>query len=220
MDEPSNPLFKKDLYRVPGWSILLFLTAAAAIVVPLVWLLPQKTMLGMLTAFFGAGLAASIIAVLPLGPNAGLVALGFRPVGWRPIALGVVVTTLLSFGVSQLGIQPEGVKQVTDSVRDLAVLLPTLLVLAVLAPLVEELVFRGLLYGWLAGRWGHLIAFLLSSLAFAAAHYEPAHILLVAPLGLWFGWLRWRTNSLVPSIVAHVINNGVAVAGAALLGGS
>jgi membrane protease YdiL (CAAX protease family) len=27
-------------------------------------------------------------------------------------------------------------------------------VLAVLAPLVEELVFRGLLYGWIAGRWG------------------------------------------------------------------
>ncbi|TAJ25365.1 MAG: CPBP family intramembrane metalloprotease [Reyranella sp.] len=220
VDEPSNPLFQKDLYRVPGWSILLFLTAAAAIVVPAVWLLPEKTMLPMLTAFFGAGLVASAIAVLPLGPRAGLQALGFRAVGWRPIVLGVVVTTLLSFAVSQLGIQPEGVKQVTAQVRDPAVLVPTLLVLAILAPLVEELVFRGLLYGWVAGRWGGLAAFLVSSVAFAAAHAEPAHIFLVAPLGLWFGWLRWRTGSLVPSIAAHMINNGIAVAGAAFLGGS
>ncbi len=220
MDESSNHLFQKDLYRVPGWSLLLFLAAGVAIGLPAVWLLPEKTMLLLLAAFFGTGLVAVAIAVAPLGLSVGLQALGFRPVGWRLVVLGVVVTTILSFAVSQLGIQPQGVRRVTDQMRDPAVLAPTLLVLAVLAPLVEELVFRGLLYGWLAGRWGHLVAFLVSSLAFAAAHYEPAHILLVAPLGLWFGWLRWRTNSLVPSIVAHVINNGVAVAGAALLGGS
>ena len=84
--------------------------------------------------------------------------------------------------------------------------------MAVLAPLVEELVFRGLLYGWLAGRWGTVAAWIVSSLAFAAAHVEPAHIILVLPLGLWFGWLRRRTNSLWPSLVAHMVNNGFAVA--------
>jgi membrane protease YdiL (CAAX protease family) len=219
VDEPAKSLFQKDLYPIPGWSVLLFLAAGAAIGLPAVWLLPEKTILLLLATFFGTGLVAVAIAVSPLGLPAGLQALGFRAVGWRPVVLGVVVTTLLSFAVSQLGIQPEGVRQVTAQVRDPAVLVPTLLVLAILAPLVEELVFRGLLYGWLAGRWGHLAAFLMSSLAFAAAHYEPAHVVLVAPLGLWFGWLRWRTNSLVPSIVAHVINNGIAVTGAAFLGG-
>ena len=89
--------------------------------------------------------------------------------------------------------------------------------MAGLAPLVEELVFRGLLYGWLAGRWGTTVAWLVSSLAFAAAHIEPAHAILVLPLGLWFGWLRRRTGSLWPSLVAHMANNGLAVAAAAYL---
>ena len=52
---------------------------------------------------------------------------------------------------------------------------------------------------------------------FAAAHIEPAHALLVLPLGLWFGWLRQRTDSLWPSLVAHIVNNGLAVVAAALI---
>jgi hypothetical protein len=59
----------------------------------------------------------------------------------------------------------------------------------------------------------------VSSLAFAAAHAEPAHIILVLPLGLWFGWLRRRTYSLWPSLAAHVFNNGLAVVAAAFLDG-
>ena len=93
----------------------------------------------------------------------------------------------------------------------------SLLAMAGLAPLVEELIFRGLLYGWLAGRWGTLIAWLVSSLAFAAAHIEWKHIILVLPLGLWFGWLRRRTGSLWPSLVSHIVNNGIAVTAAAYL---
>jgi uncharacterized protein len=131
----------------------------------------------------------------------------------------VLATTAISFAVSQIGLRPEGVRQVTDTARGPAGLLPLLAILAVLAPLAEELVFRGLLYGWLAGRWGGRVAVLASSLAFAVAHVEPAHAILVLPLGLWFGWLRWRTGSLVPSIVAHIVNNGVAVAGAVFLAG-
>jgi membrane protease YdiL (CAAX protease family) len=216
----SNPLFQKDLYPVPGWSVLTFLGFGALIGGMAIWLLPDRSLLPLLSAFFGTGLVAVLISVSPLGLADGARALGLRPVGWRPVVLGVVGTTILSFAVSQIGVQPEGVRQVTDSVRDPAVLIPTLLVLAVLAPVVEELVFRGLLYGWVAGRWGPLPAFVVSSLAFAAAHAEPAHIVLVLPLGFWFGWLRWRTNSLWPTLITHMINNAFAVLGAAYLAGS
>ncbi len=216
----SNPLFRKDLYPVPGWSVLTFLGFGALIGGMAIWLLPDRSLLPLLSAFFGTGLVAVLISVSPLGLADGARALGLRPVGWRPVVLGVVGTTILSFAVSQIGVQPEGVRQVTDSVRDPAVLIPTLLVLAVLAPVVEELVFRGLLYGWVAGRWGPLPAFVVSSLVFAAAHAEPAHIVLVLPLGFWFGWLRWRTNSLWPTLITHMINNAFAVLGAAYLAGS
>ncbi len=216
MNEPANPLNDKDSQRLPGWSMLIFVVVAPLIGLVVFWLLPDRSNLLVLSAFFGTGLLALLFAVLPLGRNAPA-ALGLRPVGWRPVVFAVLGTTVLSFAVSQLGPQPEGVKQVTEGIQGTARVLQTLAVLGLLAPIVEELVFRGLFYGWLAGRWNNLVAFVLSSLAFAAAHTEPLHILLVLPLGFWFGWLRWRTGSLVPTIVAHIINNTIAVSAAAFL---
>lgn len=216
MDEPANLLNDKDSSRLPGWSMLTFVVVAPLIGLLVFWLLPERSNLLVLSAFFGTCLLALVIAVLPLGRNAPA-ALGLRPVGWRPVVFAVLGTTVLSFAVSQLGPQPEGVKQVTEGIQGTARILQTLAVLGLLAPIVEELVFRGLLYGWLAGRWSNLVAFVLSSLAFAAAHTEPLHILLVLPLGFWFGWLRWRTGSLVPTIVAHIINNTIAVSAASFL---
>jgi hypothetical protein len=218
LDDPANPLIDNNSQRLPGWSVLAFLVAAPLFGLVAFWILPERTNLSVLATFFAVGLLGIAVAVLPLGRNAPA-ALGLRPVGWRPVVLAVVGTTILSFVVSQLGPQPEGVRQVTEGIQGVRAL-QTLAVLGFLAPLAEELVFRGLLYGWLAGRWSNLVAFVVSSLAFAAAHTEPVHILLVLPLGFWFGWLRWRTGSLVPTIVAHMINNTIAVAAAAFLGGS
>jgi uncharacterized protein len=215
LDGLPNPLIDNTSQRLPGWSMLAFLVAAPLIGAVAIWLLPERTNLSVLAAFFTAGLLGVAVAVLPLGRNAPA-ALGFRPVGWRTLVLAVLGTTVLSFVVSQLGPQPEGVKQVTEGIEGTRAL-QTLAVLGLLAPITEELAFRGMLYGWLAGRWSNLVAFVLSSLAFAAAHTEPVHILLVLPLGFWFGFLRWRTGSLVPTIVAHIINNTIAVAAATFL---
>ena len=212
----SNPLIQQDFSTVRGWTVLIFLPVFAALLVPAVWLARDYGTLAVITAFFAAGLLAVLVVVAPMG-WAALPALGFRPVGWRPVVLGVLVTEVLSVAVSHLGIEPEGMKQVFEIVRDLHQLGLSLLLLAVLAPLVEELVFRGLLYGWLAGRWGAIVAWIVSSVAFAAAHFEPAHIVLVLPLGLWFGWLRRRTDSLWPSLVSHMVNNSLAIAAAAYL---
>ncbi len=212
----SNPLNPNDSVRLPGWVLLFFVAALAVIGPPVFWLLPERTMPVLLTAFFGVGLVSVLLAVAPLGAAA-LPALGLRRVGARTLAVAVGVTMLVSFAASQLGQTPEGVREVTDMARRPAELLPLLAILSLLAPLVEELVFRGLLFGWVAGRWNGFAAFIVSSLAFAAAHVELAHIVMVLPLGLWFGWLRWRTGSLVPSLVAHVVNNGIAVIAAVFL---
>ena len=174
-------------------------------------------MLQLLTAFFVSGGIATLVAVAPLGRDA-MPALGFRWVGWRPMILAALGTMALSIFVSQLGPSPEGIKDAMRVVNEPRLFLPSLFVLAVLAPLVEELIFRGLLYGWIEGRWGSRAAVALSTAAFALAHIEPAHIVLVAPLGLLFGWLRWRTDSILPSLFAHVANNSMAVMAAAMLG--
>lgn len=216
MPTDHNPLIYKETRSIGGREIILFLVALPLFGVPAVWLLPDRSLVGLIGLFFGIGLLAVVVAVAPLG-FAALPALGFRAVGWRPVLLGTLGTAAVSIAVSQIGLEPQGVKQVMKIAHGPSALLIILALLAGLAPLVEELIFRGLLYGWLVGRWGAGIAVIGSSLAFAAAHVELAHVILVLPLGLMFGWLRWRSGSLWPSLVAHMANNGLAVAGAAYL---
>jgi membrane protease YdiL (CAAX protease family) len=208
-------LIQNDSRPISGWSILVFLVVLPLLLAPAVWLLGGRDMLAMLALFFISGLIALVIAVSPMGWRA-LPALGFRPARFWTIVLGTVGALVVSIAASQLG-EPEGVKQALDVARTPRLFVASLAVMALLAPLVEEAVFRGLLYGWVAGRWGTTIAWFVSSILFAAAHLEPAHVLLVLPLGLWFGWLRQRTDSLWPSLVAHIVNNGLAVVAAAVI---
>jgi membrane protease YdiL (CAAX protease family) len=210
-----NPLIQNDLRPIRWWSIVIFLVVLPLLLVPAVWLLRDRETLAMLALFFTSSLIALGVAVAPLGWRA-LPALGFRRAGFWPIVLGTVGALVVSVVVSRFG-EPEGVRQAMDVARTPELFVASLAVMALLAPLVEEAVFRGLLYGWLAGRWGTTTAWLVSSVVFAAAHVELAHVLLVLPLGLWFGWLRQRTDSLWPSLMAHVVNNGLAVVAAALI---
>jgi len=212
----ANPLIQKTYRPVPGWSLLVFAAALPIIGFLVVRFLPDREMLTILGAFFVIGLLAVVVAAAPLG-RAAFPALGLRPANWKYLVFGPFATLALSVAVSQLGIEPQGMKQVIEFVPKQVV--PSLLLLAVLAPIVEELVFRGLIYGWIAGRWGTMAGFIVSSLAFAAAHFEPAHIVLVLPLGLLFGWMRRRTDSLLPSLVSHILNNGFALLAAVYLPG-
>ena len=131
---------------------MIFLAVLPLLLVPAVWLLRDREMLAMLAVFFVSSLIALAVAVAPMGWRA-LPALGFRPAGFWPIVLGAVGALIVSVAVSQLG-EPEGVKQALDVARTPSLFVASLVVMALLAPLVEEVVFRGLLYGWVAGRWG------------------------------------------------------------------
>ena len=215
MATDSNPLILNVIRPIRWWALAIFVVVVLLLWVPAGWLLHDRGMLTLLAAFFGAALIALGVAMAPMG-RAAVPALGFRRVGWRPLVLGSLVGLALSIAASQVGLEPQGIKEALEVVREPGMFVPSLAVIAGLAPLVEELVFRGLLYGWVAGRWGTVAAWIVSSLAFAAAHVEPAHIILVLPLAVWFGWLRRRTDSLLPSLVAHMVNNGFAVAAAAL----
>lgn len=216
MPTDANTLIQNDYRPVPGWSLIVFGLALPVIGFAVVRLLPNREMLTVLGAFFLIGFLSVIVAVAPLG-KAAFPALGLRPANWKYPVFGALGTLFLSVAVSQFGIEPQGMKQVIEVVREPHELVLSLLLLSVLAPIVEELVFRGLLYGWIAGRWGGTAGLVVSSLAFAAAHYEPAHVILVLPLGFLFGWLRRRTDSLLPSLFSHVMNNGFALLAAVYL---
>ena len=89
----------------------------------------------------------------------------------------------------------------------------------VVAPVVEEVAFRGLLYATLRRRLGALTAAAVSAGIFAAAHgYGVIGLATVFASGMLWAWAYERTGSLLPGIVAHAVNNlGVAAALALLL---
>ena len=220
MSFDDNSLVKKDFRPISGWTIVLFVVVLAAFGTLAAWFLRSEPrgLIKILALFYTVGLFSVAVAVSPLGVDAAP-ALGMRRANWRYLLFGPLATLALSIGVSQIGPEPEGMKQVMELAQDPGKLIPSFIAFALLAPLVEELIFRGLLYGWIESRWGSIVALVVSSLTFAGAHYEPAHIVLVLPLGFLFGWLRRRTNSLLPSLVSHVVNNGFAVLSAAYLSG-
>ena len=84
----------------------------------------------------------------------------------------------------------------------------TVLASVVFAPVFEELVFRGLLYGTLRARLAWPLAATASALVFATAHgYGAAGFVSVFLSGVLWAWAYERTGSLLPAITAHVLNN-------------
>ena len=80
--------------------------------------------------------------------------------------------------------------------------------IAIVVPILEEVLFRGAIEGHLLRKgWSPKWAILVSALIFGIIHGNPAQIPFAFLIGLLFGWLYYRTGSLVPGIVGHIINN-------------
>jgi membrane protease YdiL (CAAX protease family) len=83
--------------------------------------------------------------------------------------------------------------------------------LAVIAPIGEEVFFRGFVYGGLRARWGVPVAALVSAGFFAAVHMQLVHGFPIFLLGLLLAVVYERSGSLVPVMVTHGLNNVIAV---------
>lgn len=85
------------------------------------------------------------------------------------------------------------------------------LVIGLLAPLAEELVFRGAilraLLQWKRNPW---IGIVISALLFALIHMNPVQMPHAFLIGILLGWMYYRTDSIIPGIVYHWVNNTVA----------
>lgn len=76
--------------------------------------------------------------------------------------------------------------------------------------LAEELAFRGVFMNILRP-WGDAVAIVVSAVMFGAMHGNTTQIIFAFLLGLIFGYVDCKTNSIVPSVVIHFINNFYAV---------
>jgi membrane protease YdiL (CAAX protease family) len=114
----------------------------------------------------------------------------------------------MAFGID---LTPQTSQVISGLARTLPLALAATVAIGALGPLAEELLFRGLIFGCVEGYFGTPIAWAVSSILFAVAHAEPAHIVLVLPIGILLGWVRLRSGSLWPCVIAHAANNTLVV---------
>lgn len=172
-------------------------------------------LLAVQTAF----LFAVIYAIAILWRRARWADLGFRPLpsgwGWRAVGVALLAFPAVS-GVTWLQMQLLG-RQIENPQMDLlaperfdwSMYLAMLLVAGLLAPLVEEVAFRGLLYRWLRERAGIWIAAAGSALGFSVLHGIPGLIPAIAVLGLILAWVYEVTRSIWAPVIVHGVYNAV-----------
>lgn len=94
-----------------------------------------------------------------------------------------------------------------------------IIAVVIMAPIVEELLFRGAIQGHLLRKWKHPAgAIVLSSLIFGVVHGNWVQAPFAFVTGLALGWMYYRTGSLLPGILMHFVNNSAAVASFLLAG--
>ena len=85
-------------------------------------------------------------------------------------------------------------------------------VVVLAAPLVEEMMFRGFFQRILEYRQSDVTkSVLFSALVFALIHFNPWWVIQIYLMGIFMGYLAWRSNSIWPSFILHAVNNGWSV---------
>ncbi len=128
--------------------------------------------------------------------------------GFNPLLIlyGVVVMIALSIVLAPLGgYLPEDSREFSDS-------LWTLVLVVFAAPIFEEVLFRGRLYGLLRTKVSPMVSVLLSSLMFGLMHLQPAIMLEGVLMGLLFSYAYLRSRSIFAPVILHMCNNALAYA--------
>lgn len=139
---------------------------------------------------------------------------------WRQLLFGAVGLILLVLAWETMSralgreATPGFMADLLKSGRDKGAAMVLLFAFSVAAPMSEEVLARGFLYrGWSASFLRVPGAILLSSLVWTVVHlqYDMYFLAEVFTIGLWFGYMRYRANSLWLTTVLHALNNLTAV---------
>jgi membrane protease YdiL (CAAX protease family) len=149
----------------------------------------------------------ALLRLRPLGRDAALATLAAIPVLFA-----------LSWSVGELWVRlapvpAESLQPFRDLTGDPLGRLSVTLLALVAAPLLEELVFRGMVQHPLERRWGPAAGIAFTSTAFAAFHFLPWVLPVHLLLGLAFGYAVYATRSIWAGVVLHAANNAVAALG-------
>ncbi|MPZ87633.1 MAG: CPBP family intramembrane metalloprotease [Nitriliruptorales bacterium] len=125
------------------------------------------------------------------------------------LALGSIIQLIVGRAGSELPAVQEGLQ---EALRDPVAGLTVAGAAVLLAPIGEELFFRGLLFQALRRSLRLWPAIVVSGLAFGLSHLELLAFVLLFPVGMYFAWLFHRRGSLLVPVAAHATFNLVGVA--------
>jgi membrane protease YdiL (CAAX protease family) len=153
----------------------------------------------------------------------------WRQIGWTPpssfawylrailFALAaILIVALITFMIESMLGEPLDNPQVGMLAPGSSSVVSTIVMLvlvAVVAPIAEELLFRGVVYRWIAERFGMWTGLLVSSLIFSCVHGILALILPLFVVGCLLAWLYEKSGSVLPCIVMHGVFNGMMLLG-------
>jgi membrane protease YdiL (CAAX protease family) len=139
-----------------------------------------------------------------------------RPNSWRTaikigigVGVGILILTLILTPLLEPG-REQGVTPDTWQPEHAAAYIANGIVIVLVAPIVEELTFRGLGYSLLA-RYGRWVAIIGTGLAFALAHGLVDAFPLLAAFGFGLAYLRSRVDSVYPGMIVHGLFNAIAL---------
>lgn len=134
----------------------------------------------------------------------------FRQVSGKVMLLSImlVFAAMFMFNVlaQELGLPDE----LAETMQQVSNNLLGCISIAVLAPILEEVLFRGAIQGYLMRKYNPVVGIALASIIFGLIHMNPIQIFYATCLGLVFGWIYYRTRSLMPVVIGHVLNNSLA----------
>jgi membrane protease YdiL (CAAX protease family) len=170
-----------------------------------------------------AGYVPLLIAVvygLPLVARRSLRELGLAPPSGKQILTGIggaavmlAVVELAAAG-QRFATHVESHEKVVDMVASIdnpGLLAGLVLLACVLAPIVEELIFRGFFFNAALRFAPPLVAAALSAVLFGLAHFEPSALFPLACGGFVLALVYYRTGSLVSSMISHALFNATNV---------
>lgn len=174
-----------------------------------------ERMEGFTLLFWGVAVAALLLVLVALrgADRRETLALG-GTLGWMPMLAALLVMAFTFVAELWLASAFPHLRELFDLPDERVALAIAVAGVVVTAPVAEEMLFRGFLYTALRRCWGFVPALAVSSILFAAMHFDPTglYALLVLPAALLFGWLRERTGGIFAPILAHAVFNAAAVA--------
>lgn len=138
----------------------------------------------------------------PAGPGAGRVVAASTTLLVAEFGLGVLT---LYMGVKS----PDHADVFTEYAKRAWGWLPVMLALVMVAPIVEEIGFRGWMQRRLERGWGAVAAIVVTAAVFSLAHFEAVGLLNRFVFGVAAGFIAFRTGSVWLSVLFHAVSNFV-----------